>query len=113
MAKLKGMSITADEGSFSSGEDGQEKQVQDLKTNFHGGTTLPPQPPKRKRNLPGTPGLFVCLITLIVDFFKSLSSMRVEPNTSKQRLGKTVNMRVIIFNPSKTFPWPLIIFEGS
>ncbi|XP_076899840.1 zinc finger protein GAI-ASSOCIATED FACTOR 1-like [Bidens hawaiensis] len=49
------MSIAADEGSFSSGEDGQEKQVQDLKTNFHGGTTLPPPPPKRKRNLPGTP----------------------------------------------------------
>ncbi|KAK1426709.1 hypothetical protein QVD17_15388 [Tagetes erecta] len=55
--------MSGDEGSFSSGEGGQELQVHDLKSGFHGGgssnaatTTLPPvPPPKRKRNLPGTP----------------------------------------------------------
>lgn len=58
--------MSGDEGSFSSGEGGQEMQVHDLKSGFHGGgssnaaTALPPiPPPKRKRNLPGTPGLFV------------------------------------------------------
>ncbi|KAI3676490.1 hypothetical protein L1987_86100 [Smallanthus sonchifolius] len=52
--------MSTDDVSFSSEEEGQEKQVQDLKTNFHGGngsnsTSVPPPPPKRKRNLPGTP----------------------------------------------------------
>ncbi|KAK9068984.1 hypothetical protein SSX86_013100 [Deinandra increscens subsp. villosa] len=51
--------MSADEGSFTSGEElGQEKQVQELDNNFHGETTttsLPPPPLKRKRNLPGTP----------------------------------------------------------
>ncbi|KAL7601702.1 zinc finger protein GAI-ASSOCIATED FACTOR 1 [Lactuca sativa] len=52
--------ITGDEGSFSSAEEAQGKQVQNLKNHFHGGnssnatTSLPP-PPKKKRNLPGTP----------------------------------------------------------
>lgn len=54
--------ISGDDLSFSSGEEGQEKQVIDLKNHFHGGnsssvtTSLPPPPPKKKRNLPGTPG---------------------------------------------------------
>nr|XP_043611302.1 zinc finger protein GAI-ASSOCIATED FACTOR 1-like [Erigeron canadensis] len=51
--------ITGDDVSFSSGEEGQDKQVQELKNHFHGGnssdvsTSVPP--PKKKRNLPGTP----------------------------------------------------------
>ncbi|KAL4588248.1 hypothetical protein LXL04_001131 [Taraxacum kok-saghyz] len=53
--------ITGDEGSFSSGEEAQGKQVQDLKNHFNGGnssnvsTSLPPPPAKKKRSLPGTP----------------------------------------------------------
>nr|GEU76554.1 protein indeterminate-domain 2-like [Tanacetum cinerariifolium] len=53
--------ITGDDGSFSSREEGQEKQIQELENHFHGenlinvSASLPPPPPKKKRNLPGTP----------------------------------------------------------
>ncbi|KAJ7977524.1 Zinc finger protein [Quillaja saponaria] len=66
--------ITGDEGSFSSGNTGeevhQEKQEQQLENHFHGSSSgpsaasnsngsanpkQPQQPPKKKRNLPGTP----------------------------------------------------------
>jgi hypothetical protein len=68
--------ITGDEGSFSSGNTGeevhQEKQqhVQQLQHRLHGSSSAAPgasnsnsstsqqQPVKKKRNLPGTPGKF-------------------------------------------------------
>ncbi|XP_071741343.1 zinc finger protein GAI-ASSOCIATED FACTOR 1-like [Rutidosis leptorrhynchoides] len=48
--------LTRDEGSFSSGNTGEleNQQLLDRKTNFHDGNTSVP-PPKKKRNLPGTP----------------------------------------------------------
>lgn len=72
--------ITGDEGSFSSGNTGEEvqqrireKQQQNLLNHVHGSSASGPsgatnsngsssqqqqQPPKKKRNLPGTPGKF-------------------------------------------------------
>ena len=66
--------ITGDEGSFSSGNTGeevhQEKQQQQLQHHLHGSSSAAPgasnsnsstsqqQPVKKKRNLPGTPGKF-------------------------------------------------------
>jgi len=66
--------ITGDEGSFSSGNTGDEVQLlpenKQLKSDFHGSSSEPPTtsngstshppqpspPAKKKRNLPGTPG---------------------------------------------------------
>jgi hypothetical protein len=66
--------ITGDEGSFSSGNTGeeahQEKQQQQLQHHLHGSSSGAPgasnsnsstsqqQPVKKKRNLPATPGKF-------------------------------------------------------
>lgn len=75
LATKKNMSnITGDEGSFSSAEEAQGKQVQNLKNHFHGGnssnatTSLPP-PPKKKRNLPGTPGFIYIIISVLIDIW--------------------------------------------
>lgn len=57
--------VTGDDASFSSREEGQEKQILELENHFQGensttvSASLPPPPPKKKRNLPGTPGRFV------------------------------------------------------